>query len=271
MAGFSAEWLALREPADHAARSLDLARAVLESVPGDRLLRVLDLGAGSGSNLRYLLRVVSQRPRPAEFLLIDHDPDLLARVPKAPGIDARCLDLATLDDGSIFEGRAVVTASALLDLVSSQWLHALAARCVESGAAVLFALTYDGLIGCSPEDPDDGSIVALVNEHQRTDKGFGPALGPDAPEAAARCFEQVGYQVERSRSDWRLAPDRGELQRQLIEGWAQAATEIGPERARVIDGWRDRRLAHVAAGWSEMIVGHQDLAGWPLSIHNCEL
>src|SRR5882672_1778754 len=219
MAGFSAEWLALREPVDHAARSMDLARALLETLSGDRLLRVLDLGAGSGSNLRYLLEAASdrlrassgsaERPRPADFLLIDHDPALLALVPKAPGIETRCMDLATLDDGTIFDGRALVTASALLDLVSEQWLRALAARCVESGAAVLFALTYDGLIGCTPEDPDDGSIVALVNEHQRTDKGFGPALGPDAPEAAARCFEQVGYQVQRTRSDWRLGPDRG--------------------------------------------------------------
>lgn len=260
MTGFSAEWLALREPVDHAARSLDLARALLATLPRDRPLRVLDLGAGSGSNLRYLLDAGT---RPAEFLLIDHDPALLALVPKAPWIETRCMDLATLDDPAIFDGREVVTASALLDLVSDQWLQALAARCAARGAAVLFALTYDGLIGCSPEDPDDGLIVALVNEHQRTDKGFGPALGPDAPGAAARCFEQCGYKVQRARSDWRLASDRRELQRRLIEGWAQAATEIAPARARVIDGWRDRRLAHVAAGWSEIVVGHEDLAAWP--------
>ena len=259
MAGFSAEWLALREPVDHAARSLDLARALLATLPGDRPLRVLDLGAGSGSNLRYLLDAGTRR---ADFLLIDHDPALLALVPKAPWIETRCMDLATLADPTIFDGREVVTASALLDLVSDQWLQALAALCAARGAAVLFALTYDGLIGCSPEDPDDGLIVALVNEHQRTDKGFGPALGPDAPGAAARCFEQFGYKVQRARSDWRLAPDRRALQQLLIEGWAQAATEIAPARARVIDGWRDRRLAHVAAGWSEIVVGHEDFAAF---------
>jgi predicted O-methyltransferase YrrM len=259
MAGFSAEWLALREPVDHAARSLDLTRALLATLPGDRPLGVLDLGAGSGSNLRYLLDAATRR---ADFLLIDHDPALLALIPKAPWIQTRCMDLATLGDPTIFDGREVVTASALLDLVSDQWLQALAALCAARGAAVLFALTYDGLIGCSPEDPDDGLIVALVNEHQRTDKGFGPALGPDAPGAAARCFEQFGYKVQRARSDWRLASDRRELQRRLIEGWAQAATEIAPARARVVDGWRDRRLAHVAAGWSEIVVGHEDFAAF---------
>jgi hypothetical protein len=263
MARFTAEWLALREPADHAARSAVLTRAVFDALPAERPLQILDLAAGTGSNWRYLTNAALAGSRSTRWLLVDHDPALLAQVPETACVETRCMDLAALDDPTIFDGRAVVTASALLDLVSEHWMHALAARCAESGAAVLFALTYDGLIGCSPEDPDDGSIVALVNEHQRTDKGFGAALGPDAPAAAARCFEQIGYQVQRSRSDWSLAPDCRELQRLLVEGWAQAATEIAPARARFIDGWRDRRLAHVAAGWSEILVGHEDLAAWP--------
>jgi hypothetical protein len=283
VAGFSAEWLALREPADHAARSADVTQRVLDALPLDQPLRVLDLAAGTGSNLRYLVSAFAgpaQRPAPTpmgerpvptpvgadlsvrpSWLLVDHDPALLARVPETPGVETRCLDLSTLDDRGIFEGRSLVTASALLDLVSEDWLRALAARCAESGAAALFALSYDGRISCSPEDPEDAAIVALVNEHQRTDKGFGPALGPDATDCAERVFAELGYLVTRARSDWMLTPASGELQRRLTEGWAQAATEIAPHRARVIDGWRDRRLAHVAAGWSEMIVGHEDLAG----------
>ena len=101
MAGFSADWLALREPADHAARSVDLTRAVLDALPRDRPLRVLDLAAGTGSNLRYLSGAVPERSgrgRARQWLLVDHDPALLARVPKTPGVETRCLDLATLDD-----------------------------------------------------------------------------------------------------------------------------------------------------------------------------
>jgi hypothetical protein len=261
MSGFSADWLALREPADHAARSMSLTCAAIESLPDGAAPRILDLAAGTGSNFRYLTAAGFNSTSRAEFLLVDHDPALLARIPTTPDVATRCLDLSTLDDRSIFDGRALVTASALLDLVSEAWLRVLAARCAESGAAVLFALTYDGLIGCSPEDPDDGSIVGLVNEHQRADKGFGPALGPDAASVAAGCFEKAGYQVQRSRSDWRLAPEDRDLQSLLIDGWAQAATEIAPAQARVIDGWRDRRLAHVAAGWSEIVVGHEDIMG----------
>jgi hypothetical protein len=262
---FSTEWLTLREPADHAARSLTLARAVFDALPSGVLLRILDLAAGTGSNFRYLTAGPCARrgPRPS-WLLVDHDPDLLARVPPSPDVETRCLDLSTLGDRTIFDGRSLVTASALLDLVSEEWVGALAARCAANGAAVLFALSYDGRIVCSPEDPDDAAVAALVNEHQRTDKGFGPALGPDATDAAARCFAAVGYRIEQAPSDWLLAPESRALQNQLIEGWAQAASEMSPVRARVIDGWRDRRLAHVAAGWSEIVVGHRDFAAWPL-------
>ena len=276
MAGFSAEWLALREPADQSARSVAVTRAVVDALPRDTALRILDLAAGTGSNLRYLtnhLVDVGAGPRASpeprrrvrtDWLLVDHDPALLAQVPRTPGVHTRCRDLAALGDREIFVGRALVTASALLDLVSEAWLRALAGRCADEGAVVLFALSYDGRIGCSPEDPADGAIAALVNEHQRIDKGFGPALGPGAADCAERCFAAFGYRLQRARSDWALPPESRELQHQLIDGWAQAATEIAPTQTAIIDGWRSRRLAHVAANRSHVIVGHEDLAGWPL-------
>jgi hypothetical protein len=258
VSSFSAEWLALREPADHVARSTAITRAVVGALPRGSALRVLDLAAGTGSNHRYL----KDRIGAADWLLVDHDPALLAQVPETPGVGTRCMDLATFDDPSMFDGRTLVTASALLDLVSEAWLRALAVRCAERGAAVLFALNYDGRIECSPADPDDGLIVGLVNEHQRSDKGFGAALGPDATDCAARCFVSLGYHVQRERSDWRLLPGSSDLQRPLIDGWAHAAAEIAPAQAATIEAWRGRRLAHVDARASQIIVGHEDLAAW---------
>ena len=74
---FSARWLALREPADHAARSVDLTSAIAAKVlAADPAPRILDLAAGTGSNFRYLAAAM---PR-GRWLLVDHDPSLLARV-----------------------------------------------------------------------------------------------------------------------------------------------------------------------------------------------
>ena len=265
-AGFSADWLTLREPADTAARSTRLTRAIADSLMPGAELRVLDLGAGTGANMRYL---APRLPEPQRWLLVDHDRALLASVATRDDgprrVATRQLDLRAIGDREareMFAGRALVTASALLDLVSEEWMRALGIRCREAGAALLFALSYDGRIQCAPEEPEDAEVRALVNRHQRTDKGFGPALGPDAPAVAETVLVSLGYRVERERSDWELEPAAQDLQRQLVNGWAQAAVEIAPERSAALSGWRDRRLAHVAAHRSRLIVGHQDLVAW---------
>jgi hypothetical protein len=162
----------------------------------------------------------------------------------------------------LFDEQGLVTASALLDLVSERWMLAIAARCREAGAAALFALSYDGRIECSPADEADELVRRLVNDHQRRDKGFGPALGPTATDCAERAFIALGYRVQRDRSDWALQADAPQLQRELIDGWAHAAIEMAPVSAAAIDAWRARRLSHVANGRSDLRVGHEDLAAW---------
>jgi hypothetical protein len=258
MSEFSADWLELREPVDAASRSMRLTRAVADALPRYRAIDILDLGAGTGANVRFL---AGKLPLPQRWLLVDRDERLLGRAPKA--WPSQCLDLQdAVLDGSLFSGRALVTASAFLDLASDEWLQALAARCRDAGAAVLFALTYDGRTDCAPAEPEDDLILDLVNQHQRTDKGLGPAAGPRATSRAGELFAAAGYHVEREASDWVLGTESASLQRQLIEGWAQAAAAVAPGQSVTIDDWRARRIAHVDGGRSQLIVGHKDLAGW---------
>jgi SAM-dependent methyltransferase len=287
MGEFTADWLALREPADAAARSERLLQTVAARFTPETNLTVLDIGAGTGANARYLAeRLQAQQ----QWLLIDHDPSLLIEASQrlrawgesrglvvsrdeagwhvegeglAVTFATKLADLADLSSASeLFLDRRLVTASALLDLVSAAWLESLASECRVAGAAGLFALTYDGRIHCSPEEPGDDDVRQLVNEHQRGDKGFGAALGPTACTVAAECFGALGYSVEREASDWHLEPDAAELQRQLIEGWSRAAVQMAPDRSAFIREWTDRRLAHVLDGHSRLVVGHEDLAVW---------
>jgi hypothetical protein len=257
------EWLALREPADIAARSAALTQLIADVLPDGPLLRILDLGSGTGSNVRYLS---PRLPRPQEWLLVDRDRDLLSEVPGGTDvcrIETISRDLGRLEDEEIFRARELVTASALLDLVSPRWLDTLAAHCRAGGAAVLFALTYNGQSRCSPVDSEDEIVRELMNRHQRRDKGLGgPAAGPAGVECAERSFAAAGYQVRRAASDWILSADQRELQRQLIQGWAHAAVETAPERESMIQAWLARRRSHIEAGTSTVIVGHEDLAAW---------
>jgi len=279
-------WLQLREPADAAARSDGLTRTIVDALADRETVQVLDLATGTGSNLRYLAPRLQGRQR---WLVIDRDSALLAMLPELMSswgtdrryevdtiggngclirneqlecqVESRSLDLNSLDDVDIFAGRQLVTASALLDLVSEKWLRALAARCREVGAAALFAITYNGWSSCSPAEPEDEMIRDLLNRHQKTDKGLGgSAAGPDAAAWAARCFADTGYRVWTEPSDWILGSPEQKLQRRLIDGWAGAATELASDNASGIAQWRARRIGHVDASRSRIVVGHFDVA-----------
>jgi len=265
MSGSLSSWLALREPADIAARSASLTDASARILPNVRPLRIVDLGTGTGSNVRYLS---VRLPSPQDWLAVDGDAVLLAELASRTKVDGtiqtRRINLGPTAPEDIFAGRHLVTASALLDLVSDSWIASLADRCRANGAAALFALTYNGRSHCVPREPEDDVVRDLLNRHQRmNDKGFGRAAGPDAVDCAARRFGEIGYQVRREASNWTLTPDMGELQRQLIEGWMEAAVEIAPERTQTIRAWHARRLAHIDANRSHIVVEHEDIAAWP--------
>jgi len=257
MSGFSAAWLALREPADAAARSSALVDFIARASVGRPFQgRLIDLGGGTGANIRYL---APKLPAPQLWTIIDNDASLLDRAPAH--VTRHQADLNTVVDEQLFSGSSLVTASALLDLVSERWLARLIARCNAAGASVLFALSYDGRISCSPEEPEDEDVRQLVNLHQKGDKGFGPALGPDAAARAVQLLVEAGYTTRQEQSDWTLTAESRMLQRELLSGWADAASAIAPDRKTAIAGWRRRRLAHVDAGQSRILVGHVDVAG----------
>lgn len=262
---FQATWLDLREAADHRARAPDpLAR--LRAWAAERpLLHVLDLGAGTGSNLRFLAPRMGVRQR---WTLLDHDADLLAQVHLPATSDpveweTVCADLGQWRKSAEDVRVDLVTASALIDLVSESWLQSLAAGCAELGAAVLIALSYDGSVQWSEANPLDAEVLATVNAHQERDKGLGSALGPQATDRLARFLEARGYRVWTAASPWRLGSDSAPLAEQLIAGWVQAASEQDPSRAGPYRDWGARRLADLVSGRTTIRVGHRDLLALP--------
>ena len=280
------DWLAVREPADLTARSATLVERVRHALASTDTVRGLDLCTGTGSNLRYL---IDRLPGRQTWLAADRDARLLEELPtklktwadahgysmRTEGqvsslrggrcecdVETRAMDLDRLDAG-LFEGRNLVTASALLDLVSESWLRLLATRCREAGATALFTLTYDGRSSCDPVEPEDDMVRELMNMHQKTDKGLGGrAEGPDAWSVAERVFTEAGFRVECAPSNWSIGPPERAFQRMLIEGWARAAVEIAPERADTIADWLRRRLEHLEAGRSRIVVNHVDMVAW---------
>lgn len=261
---FSAEWLALREPYDKRARSTAVLDAVSAAIGGRSSIAAVDLACGTGSTLRALS---PRLPTPQRWRLADNDLGLLARAaalanPPQLTIEPVAVDLAR-DLEVVLDGPVeLVTTSALLDLVSYTWLDRLAIECAARQLPVYAALTYDGLTTFAPVDPLDLTLIDAVNRHQKTDKGFGPALGPAAAAAAPERFRTLGYTVTQGGSDWVFDPKDVEIQTEVLTGWAAAAREIGVPIDDVVT-WLARRRDHIAAGRSVMRVGHVDFFAQP--------
>lgn len=245
--GFSADWLALREPADHAARDGSLLRAAARIAGPDAV--VVDLGCGTGSTRRAFGDLIPG----AVWHMVDTDEGLLARA----GGEPHCLDLNQVAALPL-EGARLVTASALIDLVSGDWLDSLILRLADLRLPFYAALCYDGRMEWTPAAPGDAEVTAAFNRHQRGDKGFGPALGPSAIDHAVNRLQGAGFTVERAGSPWVLGPQDAELQAALLPGIAAAAAEMG---AADVGEWCRGRLA--ALPEATCMIGHVDLLAMP--------
>lgn len=266
MSGFSHQWLALREPVDLRARNAAIRTAFVSTLKQrqaqlQRPLTLLDLGSGTGASARALS---PHLPFPHRWRLAEFDPALIAiarelALPGAPPSEIIEADLADGVPPALLAGVDAVTTSAFLDLVSGSWLDRLAGDLARARLPFLAMLTYDGRMSISPPHPFDETVRAAMNSHQRRDKGFGPALGPDAADHATRSFAAAGFQITEGPSDWQARKDETGFQAMLLDGWIAAAKEIGVDQ----EGLAGFAAAHRKALAEERLtscVGHRDMA-----------
>ncbi|CDZ29850.1 class I SAM-dependent methyltransferase [Neorhizobium galegae] len=257
MSGFDRDWLALREPVDVRARDADLLAAAIQSLESASAPTILDIGCGTGSTFR----AISPRLRkPAHFRLFDHDHRLLDEARRLHG-DA--VELVQGDLNEIGElpltDITLVTASALFDLCSEQFIRRFVAHVAQRGASLYAALNYDGRMRWSKPHPLDEAVLASFNAHQLSDKGFGFSLGPRAWETLAGCLRESGYTVTTAESPWTMAADHRELQRLFLDGVVRAVHEYGQLDENEIRDWADFRRKMIGREGSLCQVGHQDI------------
>ena len=264
----SAAWLDLREPADAAARSLDLVRILLAHWPADRPTVVHDLGAGSGSMGRWL---APHLPGPQHWVLHDRDGDLLALAAvqasttgDAGGVtlETRQGDLTRLPPDDLANA-ALVTASALLDMLTADELRRFVHTCVAANCPALVTLSVIGGVRLHPIDPLDEVVAAAFNEHQQRTTGGRALLGPRAFDVAVELFGALGWRVEVRASPWELGPESAPLIARWFAGWVDAACEQRPELAAAATAYRHRRSTQLHEGRLAVTVAHRDLLALP--------
>lgn len=280
--GFDAAWLALREPFDAAARDPALALRFARALPVKPAL--IDLGAGTGSLFRFLAPLIAGEQ---SWTFVDADPALLdeafnqtaewadtlgLRISSddntltihAPGgdwrVDGELHDLAAMPGELPFAQMDAVVCSALLDLVSRRWIEQLAASVRVPFYA---ALSVDGRDAWLPVHPADKTVRAGFRRDQGRDKGFGRALGPDAPGVALRAFAARGFAVASAPSDWVVPRTALAMTHSLILGAESAAMATLPARRRAIAVWREARHAQAMVNRLAVRVGHRDILALP--------
>lgn len=260
-------WLQLREAADALARSDRLVESVCKRLHDCESVEIHDLGSGSGSMGRWL---APRLPIPQRWVLHDRDPTLLeiavAHPPRAGAhqvtVESVTGDLARLAPADL-AGATLVTASALLDILTAEELALLVDLCTAAVCPALLTLSVTGEVGLRPEDPLDADLRTEFNDHQRRTVGGRSLLGPDAAWRAAELFGARAAHVEVARSDWRLDAGSSELVEEWLDGWVSAACEQRPDLRGSAEAYLHRRREQLAAGRLEVTVAHVDILATP--------
>ena len=278
MSGFSTQWLALREPADHRARHDAVQAACAERFSGQGTLDVIDFGCGTGSNLRALAACLPARQN---WRLVDFDPELLTAARSALCLWADShedmgehlrlhkhgkllavqfcqADLMVDLEPLLAHADGLVTAAALFDLCSPSWIARFVKALAARNLPLLAVLTYNGEEAWSPAHCSDAAMLKAFIAHQHRDKGFGPASGPYAPDLLMQALGAHGYSFVQGASPWRLGAGEAGLIRALAEGSAQAVLETGRLPVAEILRWQAARAAATTCK-----IGHTDLFATP--------
>jgi len=264
----SGDWLALREPEDAMARSMEVARRAAELLP-DAPLVIHDLGSGTGSMMRWLAPYL---PGPQTWMLHDWNAHLTEQALTQPrprsrdGVEvsavARVGNLAGISATEL-AGASLVTASALLDVLTSAEVHALVSACVAAGCPALLSLSVTGKVRLSPRDELDAAINDAFNAHQLRDANSRRQLGRYAAPIARGLFAEAGWSVRQVTTLWHLDHRQSALLREWFDGWLDAAIEQRPELSADAQPYRARRLAQLERGDLSARVDHVDILAWP--------
>ena len=280
MTGFSAQWLALREPADHRARDASLRDQVIHDLnhlarvrPGP--IKIVDLGCGSGSNLRAL---APHLPATQHWTLVDYDPALLSAAKSALvqwadqtvsdqdilvlhkngkhiSVKFLCEDLSSNLESVLALPTDLLTAAAFFDLVAEHWLERF---CGLLRSPLYTVLTYNGQEIWHPPEPMDAAMLNAFHAHQQTDKGFGVAAGPTAAGVMEKLLKARGFAVSSAQSPWKLNASDRNLIEQLAIGSAGAVLETKRVSVEEISAWKQSRSVAQTCE-----IGHTDLYARP--------
>jgi hypothetical protein len=236
-----------------------LINYLIKAVGPDTVLEIIDLGAGTGANQRWLAPRLPFRQR---WIHLDHDPIISRSLPLP--------DETMIIDGSVealehllrsLAGRArVVTCSALLDVLTATELHAICRAVIENHVPALFSLTVTGVLSITPADAHDQLVLDAFNDHQRR----AGRAGPDAAVLAVNTLIAGGLTVRSQETPWQLTPASAQaFVEQVLQERLDVAVDQNPSLAAIAAAWLELRRVQLARGILRIDLGHRDILALP--------
>ena len=188
-------------------------------------------------------------------------PDLAADG-AAVSVEPRRSDITQLLPGDLV-GATLITASALLDVLTEDELAGLMTLCADVECPVLLTLSVVGRVELTPADPWTFALAPLSMTINGVRRSGGACSAPTRSASSS-----TGSQSSVGRC-W-FGPARGDsvgseadLAAEWFRGWVDAACEQQTGLAAEIDGYARRRLTQATAGRLGVTVDHADVLAVP--------
>jgi hypothetical protein len=223
------------------------------------VVEIIDLGAGTGANQRWLAPRLPLRQRwihldhdpaisrslwlPDDTMIIDESVEVLSQLLARPGIDQR-----------------LVTCSALLDVLTTNQIYEVCGGLIDNRTPGLFSLTVTGTLGVSPSGPHDQQLLDAFNDHQRR----AGRAGPDAVRVAVDTLLGGGFTVRTQETPWHLTASNDlAFVEQLLRERLEAAVAQDHSLTTTAATWFELRRTQLRDGILRIDLGHLDILALP--------
>tara|TARA_Y100000992_G_scaffold299329_1_gene265935 strand:+ start:1413 stop:2285 length:873 start_codon:yes stop_codon:yes gene_type:complete len=281
---FSKSWIKMRMDYDNISRSSVLVD-YLNLIPKENDIDLIDLYCGSGN---FLIWSFNKNILFKNCILVDNDINLLKsiksnlRAHSASAYSIRSntnnLDLLikknseTISLLSIKKNNCddyrysskknhVISYSAALDIMSKSSIHSALKR-IKKNNVLYFSLCFNGLVRWTPTNTFDKYILTFFNNHQRSDKGFGKALGHKSIEFIRKKAEKLNLKIVVEDSPWivknKSYKDKVFMKRYLLDIKKSLFHMEGIDRD-ILREWYQEKKSYIDNKNIKLYVGHNDI------------